>query len=76
MSVEAAAAASDVLERLGPIIHASAGAISDLRQLARRFGVSAYDASYLALALQLKLPLACSDDALKAALPRAGLKLA
>jgi predicted nucleic acid-binding protein len=51
-----------------------------MRSLERRRAIapeaSAYDAAYLALALELKMPLACGDGALKAALPRAGVKLA
>lgn len=43
---------------------------------ASRYDVTAYDASYLALAIELKLPVACSDSGLKAALSRAGVKLA
>ena len=50
--------------------------IADLRDLAGRYGLSAYDAAYLALALELKLPIACGDRPLKAILPRAGVKLA
>ena len=76
MSAEASMAAADVLERLDPVVHGAAGGITDLRQLAARFGLSAYDATYLALALELRLPLACGDGALKAVLPRAGVKLA
>lgn len=61
---------------------------SDLRELVmdilrhgpdvevNRFGLTAYDASYLALALDLRLPVACGDRPLKAALKRAGVKLA
>ncbi len=48
----------------------------ELLRLARRFDLSAYDASYLALAQELKLPVACSDGPLRAALGRAGVKLA
>jgi predicted nucleic acid-binding protein len=38
--------------------------------------VSAYDAAYLALALELRMPIACSDGALKSVLSKAGVKLA
>jgi predicted nucleic acid-binding protein len=38
--------------------------------------LSAYDAIYLALAIELKLPLACGDRPVRAALSRAGVKLA
>jgi predicted nucleic acid-binding protein len=46
-----------------------------LADLARRFKLSAYDATYLELAMRLRLPLACRDGPLKAALPRAGVTL-
>jgi len=47
-----------------------------LWRLARRFDLSACDASYLALALELRVPIACSDGALKSVLTRAGVRLA
>lgn len=43
---------------------------ADLRQIyqiSRRYGLSAYDASYLELAIRLKLPLATRDATLKKA---------
>lgn len=43
---------------------------ADLRQIyqiSRRYGLSAFDASYLELAIRLKLPLATRDAALKKA---------
>ena len=76
LSAEAATAAADVMSRLDPVVHPAAGTVAELRLLAARYGLSAYDASYLALALELKLALACGDRPLKAALPRAGVKLA
>lgn len=51
-------------------------AVNALRSLERRRALSAYDASYLALALELRMPIACSDGALKSALTKAGVKLA
>jgi len=50
--------------------------LSALAELARRFKLSAYDATYLELAMRLRLPLACRDGLLKAALPKAGVALA
>jgi predicted nucleic acid-binding protein len=47
-----------------------------LAGLARRFKLSAYDATYLELAMRLRLPFACRDGPLKAALPKAGVVLA
>lgn len=50
-------------------------ALGDTLQLARRYNLSTYDASYLELALREELPLATNDDALGKALARAGGKL-
>jgi predicted nucleic acid-binding protein len=44
--------------------------------LADHYGLSAYDATYLELALRRGLPLACWDGGLKAAAEKAGLFLA
>jgi predicted nucleic acid-binding protein len=44
--------------------------------LGRKYGVSAYDAAYLALALRLGLPLATIDRRLRAAADAAGIALA
>ena len=76
IAAEASATAVGILERMQPVIHETSLPLSELLQLARRHDLSAYDAAYLALALELKMPLACGDGALKAALPRAGVKLA
>lgn len=70
-----AEAAADVLSRLSPIVHEISLSISQLRNLANRYGLTAYDASYLALALELRLPVACGDRPLKGALKAAGVKL-
>ena len=48
--------------------------LSDTLQLARRYTLSAYDASYLELALRLGIPLATLDVALQAAAKKAGVK--
>ncbi|HEX6136123.1 MAG TPA: type II toxin-antitoxin system VapC family toxin [Casimicrobiaceae bacterium] len=69
-------AAAEALGRLNPIVHQVELGIPQLRAVARRFGLSAYDATYLALALELRLPIACGDRPLKAALRAAGVKLA
>lgn len=71
-----AEAAADVLGRLNPVVHPMNIGLSELRKLAKRFALSAYDASYLALALELRLPVACGDRPLKTALVAAGVKLA
>ena len=76
LSGEAADTAIDILGRMQPVIHETAMPLADLLRLARKFDLSAYDASYLALALELRMPIACSDGALKSVLTKAGVKLA
>jgi len=49
-------------------------ALSDTLQLARRYRLSAYDASYLELALRAGLPLATLDEDLQKAAKKAGVK--
>ncbi|OGW50701.1 MAG: twitching motility protein PilT [Nitrospirae bacterium RBG_19FT_COMBO_58_9] len=51
-----------------------AHALSDTLQLARRYKLSAYDASYLELALRLGAPLATLDEDLQRAAKKAGVK--
>lgn len=51
-------------------------AITTLDELAARHGLSAYDAAYLELALRRSLPLATRDDALLAAMTKAGVSSA
>jgi predicted nucleic acid-binding protein len=51
-----------------------ARALSDTLHLARRYKLSAYDASYLELALRAGLPLATLDEALQKAAKKAGVK--
>lgn len=76
LTEHASEAAADVLSRLNPIAHEISLSISQLRNLAKRFGLTAYDATYLALALELHLPVACGDRPLKAALHATGVRLA
>jgi predicted nucleic acid-binding protein len=47
----------------------------ELESLARRWNMAAYDAAYLALALQRGLPLATSDTLLKKIAKRAGVEI-
>jgi len=47
-----------------------------LYQMSRRFGLSAYDASYLELAMRLNIPLATTDTALMKASQTLGLFVA
>ncbi len=49
-------------------------ALSDTLQLARRYKLSAYDASYLELALRQGIPLATLDEDLQKAAKKAGVK--
>jgi predicted nucleic acid-binding protein len=53
----------------------SAHVLSDTLQLARRYRLSSYDASYLELALREGAPLATLDDDLGRAATKAGVKL-
>jgi predicted nucleic acid-binding protein len=48
--------------------------LSDTLQLARRYKLSAYDASYLELALRRGIPLATLDEDLQKAAKKAGVK--
>ena len=50
-------------------------AMSDTLQLARAYKLSAYDASYLELALRLDVPLATLDESLRKAAKKAGVKI-
>lgn len=56
--------------------HTAAHALHDTMQLARRFRLSTYDASYLELALREGLPLATLDTDLRSALTTTGGRLA
>jgi predicted nucleic acid-binding protein len=49
-------------------------ALTDTLQLARRYRLSSYDASYLELALRAALPLATLDEELRRAAQKAGVK--
>lgn len=55
--------------------HTAARALGDTLQLARRFQLSAYDASYLELALREGLPVATLDGDLRAAMAAVGTGL-
>jgi predicted nucleic acid-binding protein len=46
---------------------------SDILRVARTYGLSAYDAAYLELAIRLGLPLASLDDKLTATAASAGV---
>jgi predicted nucleic acid-binding protein len=51
-----------------------ATALSDTLQIARRYRLSAYDASYMELSLRAGIPLATLDQDLTKAAKRAGIK--
>lgn len=51
-----------------------AHALTDTLQVARRYTLSSYDASYLELALRFGLPLATLDEDLQKAAKKAGVK--
>jgi len=50
-------------------------ALGELTELARQLDLTAYDASYLALAARRGLPLATADDRLRRACEQAGVEL-
>ena len=52
----------------------AAHALSETLQVARRYRLSSYDASYLELAMRVGLPLATLDEALQKAATKAGVK--
>lgn len=66
----------EMLEGVGITVDSatSAHALSGTLQLARRYKLSSYDASYLELALRLGLPMATLDKDLQAAARQAGVK--
>ena len=66
----------DLAEPLDIVVHKETPAPRRLVAVARDHDLSAYDASYLDLALTLRYPVACRDGALKHALRAVGLKLA
>ena len=76
IATDAAEVAVDILDRMRPVFHEALTPLADALRLARKFDLSAYDANYLALALELRLPIACSDGPLRAVLARAGVTLA
>ncbi len=76
IAADAAEVAVDILDRMQPVFHEDPIPFAELLVLARKFDLSAYDANYLALALELRLPIACDDGPLRSVLSRAGVKLA
>ena len=76
ISERAADTAVDLLSSLVLTEHANERSMRATLALARRHGLSTYDVAYLALASDLRLPLACKDGPLRDALPAADVKLA
>lgn len=76
ISERAADTAVDLLSSLVLTEHANERSMRETLALARRHRLSSYDITYLALASDLGLPLACKDGPLRDALPAAGVKLA
>ena len=63
-------------DTLGLLVDRTPVDLRALYQVSRRFGLSAYDASYLELAMRLKIPLATRDTALMKASQTLGLFVA
>ena len=72
-----ASAFIELLDNLDIVVDASSAqrALHAALDLARQFGLSAYDAAYLELALREGLPLATLDVRLQAAARQAGVTL-
>lgn len=66
----------DLAEPLDIVVHKDPPAPRRVVAVARDHDLTAYDASYLDLALALRYPVACRDGPLRNALHAAGLKLA
>jgi predicted nucleic acid-binding protein len=66
----------ELAEPLDIVVHEETPPRRRLLTVARDHDLSAYDASYLDLALGLRYPVACRDGSLKEALRAAGAKLA
>lgn len=76
ISERAALTAADLLGDLVLTVHQKRLTIAQLLTLAGKHRLSTYDASYLDLAIALRLPLACRDGPLQRALSDAGVRLA
>lgn len=66
----------DLAEPLDIVVHGETVAPRRLVAVARTHNLTAYDASYLDLAMTLRYPVACRDGPLKGALRAAGVGLA
>ena len=63
-----------ILECLAPVLHTVEASALERFDLAARWNVTTYDATYLWLAQSLRLPVACIDGPLAKALKAMGLK--
>jgi predicted nucleic acid-binding protein len=66
----------ELVEPLDIFVHKDVPVPRRLLALGRDYDLTAYDASYLDLALTLRYPVACRDGPLRTALQAAGQKLA
>lgn len=64
-----------VISALNPAVDGNVVDVNRNLELARAYGLSAYDALYFELALRRKAALATYDDAMIAAAPMAGIRL-
>lgn len=76
ISEKAARTAADLLGELVVTVHRDRLTVPEVLVFAAQYQLSAYDASYLDLAMSLRLPLACRDGPLQRALSSAGVGLA
>ena len=75
LKADSIAAGMEAMEALDIVVEPGKTIERELVELARQNSLSVYDASYLALALQLKIPLATRDKSLKRAAKAVGVKL-
>jgi predicted nucleic acid-binding protein len=76
LTERAARTSADLFGSLAVTVHHDRLSISEMLDFAKRYGLSSYDASYLDLAISLRVPLACRDGNLQRALADAGVRLA
>jgi predicted nucleic acid-binding protein len=78
LSADEVAEAAATLQQLGSsrlLLDASVSTLDQLTRAAREYGLTAYDAEYLLLAIGETLPVATLDRALRAAMRKAGVSL-
>lgn len=67
--------AIDLIDGIDPVHDDEPLSVAGLIDVARRYGVTPYDASYLALALRRGLPIATTDSRLRQSAEAAGVPL-